>query len=125
MTVFDYTRSRGTAERLLGKFGAAGAIRRAVFTPNPDTPWDPSSGTTTVTDYPATMVVLSYANSEVDGTLIQQTDKRVLVSTKGLAITPATTDTLVTPDDQALSMVNVSPLKPAATVVLYELQARA
>jgi len=118
---FDYTKSAATATRLIGRFGAVGAIRRSATTGG--NAWDPSSGTTTTTDYPATMVVTDYAQKDVNGTVILATDKKVLVA-PGVAVVPGVTDTLVTPDGATLNIVNVNPLKPAGTVVMYEIQAR-
>lgn len=121
MSSFDYTKSAATATRLIGRFGAVGAIRRSATTGG--NAWDPSSGTTTTTDYPATMVVTDYAQKDVNGTVILATDKKVLVA-PGVAVVPGVTDTLVTPDGATLNIVNVNPLKPAGTVVMYEIQAR-
>jgi len=118
---FDYTRSAATATRLIGRFGAVGAIRRSATTGGNS--WDPSSGTTTTTDYPATMVVTDYAQKDVNGTVILQGDRKVYVA-PGVAVVPTVTDVLVTADGVTLSIVAVSPLKPAGTVVMYEIQAR-
>ena len=96
-------------------------MRRSATTGGND--WDPSSGTTTTTDYAATMVVTDYAQKDVDGTVIQSTDKKVLMA-PGVAVVPNTSDVLVTPDGDTLSVVAVKPLKPAGTLVLYEIQAR-
>lgn len=122
MTTFDYTKTRDTAERLLTRFGAAGVIRRITVTGGD--PWNPGSGTPTTVNHAATMVVTDYAAREIDGTVILATDRKVLVSTSGLSITPATSD-LVVLDGQTLAIVSVKPLKPAGTVVMYELQCRA
>ena len=121
MSSFDYTRTAATATRLLERFGAAGAVRRSSTTGG--NAWDPSSGTTTTTDYPATMVVTDYAQADINGTVIQSTDKKVLMA-PGVAVVPNTSDVLVTPDGGTLSVVGVKPLKPAATLVMYEIQAR-
>ena len=121
MSNFNYTRSAATATRLLTRFGAAGSVRRSATTGGNS--WDPSSGTTTTTDYPATMVVTDYAQADINGTVIQSTDKKVLMA-PGVAVVPNTSDVLVTPDGGTLSVVGVKPLKPAATLVMYEIQAR-
>jgi len=118
---FNYARTAATATRLLTRFGAIGAVRRSATTGG--NAWDPSSGTTTTTDYPATMVVTTYTASEVKGTAILATDKKVLMA-PGVAVVPGVTDTLVTPDGATLNIVNVNPIKPASTLVMYEIQAR-
>lgn len=122
MSLFDYTRSQATASRLIARFGASGAIRRQSSTGG--NAWDPSSGTITTTDHAVKMAVLDYSQRDINGTTIQQTDKQVFVSVDGLSIVPTTSDSVVTPDGQVLSVVNVKPLKPAATVVMYEIQGR-
>lgn len=118
---FDYSRPRATADRLIAKFGQVGAIRRTVTTGGD--PWNPGSGTTETTNYPATLVMLDYEAREVDGSLIRATDKKVLVSAD-VSVEPAESDQLVV-GGTALEIVSVKPLSPAGTVVLYEVQARA
>lgn len=117
MSVFDYTRTRATAERLLSRFGQIGALRRTVSA------GDVFNPTQTTTDYPCTFAVLDYARGLIDGTLIQQSDQMVYLSTAGLAVEPAVTDQLVV-GGSPLTIVNVKPLAPAGTVVFWELQVR-
>lgn len=122
MTAFDYARSRATADRLIKRFGQAGAIRRSVTTGGQS--WNPGSGSTVTTDYPCTLVLLDYSAREIDGSLIRATDKRVLIAKADLMIEPLQSDGLVI-GGKAYSIMNVSPLSPGGTVVLYEVQARA
>lgn len=117
MVVFDYAHTRAVAERLIGRFGQAGLIRRTV---SDDDPFNPSQ---TTTDYPCTLAVLDYSKRDVDGTLIRQTDQVVYLSTAGLTISPAPTDKLVV-GGTVMTIVNVKPLSPAGLVVFYELQVR-
>lgn len=117
MAKFDYARIRATAERLIARFGQTGALRRTVS----DT--DPFNPTQTTTDYPCTFAVLDYALKDIDGTLIKQTDQMAYLSTAGLTIAPTTTDRLIV-GGAALTVVNVQPLSPAGTVLLYQLQVR-
>ena len=118
---FDYTRARATADRLLTRFGQSATLRQTSTTGGD--PWDPSSGTTTTMDTTITAAVLEYANGEVDGTLIQASDRKVYVSAEGVAVNPAPADVLIIGFD-VLSIVNVKPLSPAGTVVFWEVQAR-
>jgi len=122
MATFDYARARATAARLLSRFGQAATLRQTSTTEGD--PWDPGSGTTTTTDTTVTAAVLEYANSEVDGTLILASDRKVYVSAEGIAVTPTPADVLIVGSDQ-LSIVNVKPLSPAGTVVMWECQCRA
>jgi hypothetical protein len=117
MTTFNYARTRSTAERLIERFGQTGALRRTTSDNDPFNP------TQTTTDHACTFAILDYAKSAVDGTLIRQTDQQVYLSTAGLAIAPETTDRLVV-GGTALTIVNVKPLSPAGTVLMWELQVR-
>ncbi len=117
MASFDYARSRATAERLIAKFGTAGAIRRAVKT-GPD--YDPEI---TETDYPCTLVTLEYDDRDIDGTLVLSTDKKIYVSTQGLSITIEKSDRVIA-DGKAYVIERLKPLSPAGIVVLWEVQGR-
>lgn len=121
MSNFNYTNTQTTADRLIARFGATATLRRSETTGG--NAWDPGSGTTVTTDYSVTAVVLEYANRDIDGSLVQQGDKRVYVSAKGLPAIPAVTDTLVI-DGTTYRIIGVKPLRPAAVTVLYDVQAR-
>lgn len=134
MAAKDYTKSRATAERLIAKFGAPGAIRRLGIVGQTD-PYDPSTGTETATFHACTLVVTEYTLREREASSIGATDKRVLVSTEGLAIEPTAADKVVIGMSAAEAevagdanvasheVVRVSPLSPAGTVVMYDVQA--
>lgn len=117
MSTFDYTRTRATADRLLARFGQTGAIRR-VYSTGPV--YDPVQ---TTTDYACTLVVTEYDKRDIDGTLILQTDRKVLVAVTGLSVVPTVTDRAVV-EGVPLTIVAVMPLSPGGTVVMYELQVR-
>lgn len=119
MSTFDYTRSRAAADRLIARFGQAGAVRRSGA-PSGD-PWNPVPGEPT--DHTCTLVVLDYTSMEIDGTLIRATDRKVLVAAGGLAVEPSAADRIVIAGT-ALEIVRVAPLAPGGTVVLHEIQAR-
>lgn len=116
---FNYAKTRGTAERLIARFGQVGAIRRE--TPGAGPPYSP--GPPTVADHAATLVVLDYENREIDGTRILATDKKVLIAAGGLAIEPGPADKVVI-GGAAHEVVDVKPLSPAGVVVLFEAQCR-
>lgn len=119
MASFDYARPRATADRLIAKFGQAGAIRRT--TAGGGDPWSPTPGTTT--DHACTLVVTEYSVREREGTLIQARDKKVLVATEGLNIEPTEADQIVV-QGQAMEIIDVAPLAPGGDVVMYTIQAR-
>lgn len=114
MATFDYARARATAERLISKFGTTGAIRRTVQS-GPS--YDP---VLTDTDYPCTLVILEIDISKVDGTLIQQGDRMVYVSTQGLTIEVTVSDKLVIAGKEHV-IKQCRPLSPAGLTVYYEL----
>lgn len=114
---FDYANAQATAERLIAKFGQSATLKQ---TANSGTAYNP---TRTTTSHTCTVVVVDYKNFEIDGTIIKQGDKRVLVSTGGLAVAPAVHDVLAIGGvDHAV--LAVMPLDPGGTTVYWELQAR-
>lgn len=115
---FDYARSVATAQRLIANFGQAATLRRKTLT---GTAYDPTVATT---DYDCTVVVENYRYFEVDGTRILAKDKKVFLSTAGLTITPAVGDQILI-ESIVHQIINLMPLSPGGTVVMYELQARA
>lgn len=120
MSAFDYSRTVETAERLITRYGQLGFIRRTGEPTGPD--YDPTPGVET--EYAARFVVTEYDSREIDGSRIRASDKKVLLSVKGLTIDPTTSDLLVEHDGSTLSIVDADPLKPAETIVLWTLQAR-
>jgi len=119
LTAFDYARSKSTAESLLAKFGQTVTLKRDTAGAGPA--YNPGAPTTT--SYSATAVVLDYSDYERDGTFIQTGDKKVYLSTSGLSITPALSDKMVVNSDTH-SIINIKPLNPGGTVLLYEIQIR-
>jgi len=119
MTAFDYARPKATAERLITRFGQPGTLRRPAST---GPAYNPTAGTPA--DQAVTFVVTEYSNREVDGTRILATDKKVLLAKGSLTIEPATSDLLLDADAKPYKVIAVMPLKPAQTVVLFELQVR-
>lgn len=120
MTDFDYTRSVATANRLIDRFGQAGTIvRRGAATGDE---WNP----TFAADAPhaCRVVETDYTAREIDGTLIQASDKKLLVAVSGLTITP-TPDDRITVGGKTYEIVTVKTLQPGGTVILYEIQGRA
>jgi hypothetical protein len=114
----NYPATQARAEKAIAKSGASAIIRR----PGPDTgdPWNPTQGS--ATDYPIKVLFTDYAQSERDGTLVKQTDKRAYVSTEG-GITPTTSDDLVS-EGVVYEIVSVNPLRPATVTLLFEVQVR-
>lgn len=117
MATFDYARSRATAERLIAKFGTTGAIRRSTTS---GSDYDP---VVTDTEHACQLVTLEYADKDVDGTLIRNTDKLIYVSTAGLTITLEKSDKIIAAGEE-YAIENLKPLSPAGIVVFWEVQGR-
>jgi hypothetical protein len=67
-------------------------------------------------------VEFSYAQAEVDGTLVQSGDRRVLIA-PSLGTLPQSGD-VITLGATRLEVVESRPLQPAGVIVLHEVQAR-
>jgi hypothetical protein len=87
--------------------------------------YDPDSGFVdeeAVQVWSASGVEFQYNQREVDGSLIQSGDRRVLIA-PSLGTTPQSGD-VVTLGTVRLEVVESRPLQPAGVVVLHEVQAR-
>lgn len=119
MTSFNYTKSAATAQRLLTKFG------KSLTLTLPDTVEDgpPGVGGTTVPgrSIAGQGVKLNYQNSEIDGTLIQAGDAKIILEATS---EPPENGMLITIDGSEWRVMDWSPLAPADTVVIYTIQAR-
>lgn len=134
MGVFDAT-FQGVAEAMIAICGQTGAVRRMTAS---GAAHDPTL--TPADDYPATLAVFDYTDKEIDGTLIQQGDRKVYLSTAGVidaggfddgfdegfetGFTPTQADKIVI-DQAEYEIVSVKPLTPAGTIFFWEIQARA
>ena len=114
---FNYANAQATAERLIAQFGQAATLTKKASSGTAYAP------TVTSTSYGVIVVIMDYRNSEIDGTVVKQGDKRIYLSTDGLTVVPATSDT-ITLDGAVHSVIDVRPMSPGGTVVYYEIQAR-
>lgn len=114
------------SHEVLVEFGAAVVLTRK--TPGD---YDPGTGGTigeTTTTYTGHAVKFTYAQKDIDGTLIRIGDQRVLLSVVGV-ILPQTGDTMTFTDPETLAVtvfdvVLAKQVKPANTAVLYDVQVR-
>ncbi|KNY21589.1 hypothetical protein [Methylobacterium sp. ARG-1] len=123
---FDYARAVRTANRLIAKFGQPGAIRRGSNTSGGDSTNSQAStpgGAAEPTDHPCTLVVLDYSEQERASSLIEQTDRKVLIARAGLDIEPTNDDALVIGGEE-FQIITVMPLAPGPVTVLWTAQAR-
>lgn len=114
---FNYPKAAATADRLIKKFGMAGAFIRPTKSGED---WNP---TILPVQYPCTAARLEYADSSIDGTMIQAGDRMFYVSTSGVSIEPGTADRFSF-DSEDYEIIKVKPLSPAGVVVFWEVQAR-
>lgn len=115
---FDYARSRVVADRLISRFGQEATLSRPVST---GPAHNPVEGTPQI--HSVRLVVEEYRQNEIDGTRVLRTDKKVLLAKAALTIEPTTTDQLLI-GGKAHAIIDVRPLNPGGSVVLYEIQAR-
>lgn len=102
-----------------GGFGkSSAAIRRTTTTGG-----SPSNPTQITTDYACDVVVTKYSVMERQSSLIHATDRKVVISTKGLTITPTNADRLVI-DGKACEIVQIDPVEPGDTTLIYTAQVR-
>lgn len=120
MKRFDYAKPLATANRLLAKFGQAGAIRRTEIVGG--SAFEP--GEEKDVDHPATFVVTAYAAKDIDGSRILATDKKAMIAPGSLTIEPTTADKLVDADGAVYNVVHVGTIRPAGTTLLWVLQVR-
>lgn len=88
--------------------------------------YDPATGASTVTSVPHTVTgaVFDFPAALIDGTLIQQGDKKVLVSALGLTVEPDTTNDTLEIGGLTHVIVSARKTSPAGTTVLWTLQVR-
>ncbi len=121
MTAF-YDGLQLTAQGLLADKGQActlGVVANGAY--NPAT----ATSTPTTTSYPVTAAVFAYGAKDIDGTLIRQGDKKVLMSAYGLAVTPLPSHTFTDAAAVVYTVIEAKPTAPGGTVVLWTLQVRA
>lgn len=115
-----YQGMAGTASRMLARFGQAATLCRPVVGD-----YDPATGNAA-----SGAVILyghafdyDYSQRDIDGTLIRQGDRRVLLSVE-VGMQPETGDKVVI-REKCWDVVNVKTIGPEGNAVVYELQVRA
>lgn len=132
-----YTNALALVLRQMADKGQLGAIRRTVTAGGSAT--SVTSGTETVTDYPARFVLFPVDQRDIDGTFIKAGDWRVILSPSQPAdagdwddgetignietITPTSTDLLICTEG-ALTIIDPGKFAPADTVTHYKMVAR-
>lgn len=110
-----YSRLNATAQRLIRTYGKDATLVRQTQS-GPD--HDP---TITETEYTVKMVELQYSMTNRDSTLIQEGDKLGLISTENES---PQFDDKIEVNGERFSFVDLQPLSPADTTLLWEFTAR-
>lgn len=117
-----YDRQIATANRLLKKYGKA--IDIVYLTDNPTTgqPWKGTAPTGATSS--AFGACFDYKIEDIDGSVIQYGDKKVLLAAKGLAVRP-NPKCLITLGGEPWKIVSCTILSPnEAEDIIYTLQVR-
>lgn len=111
---FDYSGLQSTATRLISKFGRDFTLRTLIKS-------GPSYNPVIVnSDQTIKGVFTKFKAGEVDGTLIQSSDKMVIVDS---AVIPSV-DQRIADGSSEYSIVNVDEIKPGEVGMIYKVQAR-
>lgn len=113
------TKAKATTHRILSLYGQLVTLKHS----EPGV-YDPETGTvgTVVTSQTAVAVEQSYLQRDIDGTVVQQGDKKLLLTATNLSA-PMVGDSC-TVQGVIYAIKNVSCLSPDGTAILYELQLR-
>lgn len=113
-----YSDLAADASGLIAEFGAPIVLVRK------SSEYDPEEGVTTDQDTHTGMAVRTqYSLRDIDGTLILQSDVRLLVSAADNMPQPEHGDS-VSFDGNVYTVVNATPLRPADVTLYYDVQAR-
>lgn len=120
---FDYSGLEAVADDLIGEFGRTVTFRvRAATLKTAGEPWLGKVAAASAGTAPAAFI--EYNASEIDGSIIQAEDRKVLVAAKNLGFSPTTAYEMV--DGSVVwQVVRVAEIRPGATALAYELQVRA
>jgi hypothetical protein len=119
-----YAKMQATANRLLKGKGQSITLSRQTAGA-----YDPATGTAAVTTTTQTAygAMFEYGDKNIDGTLIKEGDKQLLLSALNSAgtalVAPALNDT-VTINTVVYTVVRIKPLSPAGTTVLFDCNIR-
>lgn len=111
-----YTRLQATAKRLIDQFGST-AVLHKQSTHNPE-PWNP---VVTSVDHEVSIVKSSTSIVNRDETLMREGDILLLMFSE---VEPTLKDAL-TIDGKKYQIIQTEPLKPAGTVLFYQILVRA
>ncbi len=114
-----YARLEATARRLIKDKGSVQTLLRAGTPTGPA--HDPQPGADVRT--PCYLVETGYSLTDRDATLVEQGDKLGLISTELAGYVPEKTDRIEIGGEE-YQFVDIKPLAPGGTTLLYEFHAR-
>ncbi len=114
----DWGGIAGEVDAGLSEVGTPATLIQPGASTGPE--YDPTPGTPVETT--GTAVISKFRRSEIDGTLIQTGDLKILLTAQGMP-KPSTVDRLRI-DGVEYAIVNVESVQPGAVPVLYTLQVR-
>lgn len=121
MTAFDYSRLRGTADRLIARFGKPATLTRTTAPGDDWQEWDGPEPTSTAT-FPLTVVedktTVRYSRDPA-GALIPRTVRVLMIAADGEA--PRMGDVIALSDGPH-AITRVAPLQPGAMLLLHEVE---
>ncbi len=122
-----YQEMADTALELLVEFGQPVTLRRV--TPGQIDPVEGSQTPDTVIEFPGTALLQDYnlierGQSNRDGALIEQGDKKIILAASGLSQRPELQDLLIDTNGRIWLIANIKEKSPAGTPIIYELQGR-
>lgn len=120
-----YDPFRALATRLIADFGRDVTLRRVSDDTLPDTdePWIPADDKVEV-DVTVKAVIVPFERNLIDGTLIQEHDKRCHISSQDIDDTPPTPKDLIIDGSRTYRIISIEETAPGAQQVLYILQLR-
>lgn len=75
------------------------------------------------TSHSCFVVAFDYGETQIDGTLVQRGDRRLMVSSEGLSVAPEPGDGF-TLDGISWHVVSVMPVSPGGSVIYWKVQIR-
>lgn len=117
---FNYGPVVRTAQRIIRRFGSK--ITIVVTNTLPDTKgW--KAPTPQPVSTPVDGVFAKYEQKFIDGTLIQQNDQKVIISAPDGLFTPNLVGHIIR-NGEKWNILNMNPINPGGTVVIYVAQVR-
>lgn len=123
MNVEFYDDARAIVLEMLDEFGQMIMVSRTV---EGSGVYNPETGLVeggTAVSYAGLGLVDGYKQTDIDGTLIRQGDRRLYIAAN-IAIAPQTGDAVTLFDGKVLSVVASMPYSPAGIIVFHDVQLR-